>query len=339
MHQNRVLSFLYGAQSGHIPFCPLKWMAQNHHYGIIMIAVKNLVFDYPGIRALDNVSFTISAGSITALVGPNGAGKTTLIRCMAALERPVSGSIEIAGIDVAEHPRACHRILGYLSDFFGLYQRLTVRQCLHFVARAQGIPEMDCETAISTVSQYLNIVDRLDQRPGELSRGLRQRVAIAQAIIHKPRLILLDEPASGLDPEARHELAELFLDLQRQGMTLLVSSHILAELEAYCSDMLILRQGQVVEQVTITNADARQTLKLSLTHPLERLGTLLRQIEEIKLVKIEHNQTAWLEVSNNPEQQHRLLKTLLEQGLPVCEFAPASHTLQDAYLQTIRQSR
>lgn len=304
-----------------------------------MIAVKNLIFDYPGIRALDHVSFDIPQGSITALVGPNGAGKTTLIRCMAALEQAVSGSIHIAGIDVAEQPRECHRIIGYLSDFFGLYQRLTVRQCLHFVARAQGISEVDCDLAIATVSRYLNIEDRLDQRPGELSRGLRQRVAIAQAIIHKPRFILLDEPASGLDPEARHELAELFLDLQRQGMTLLVSSHILAELEAYCTDMLILRQGRIVEQVGIVNPVAMQTFKLSLVNPVEQLSTLLKQNEKIKLIKIEQNQTAWIEITNNPEQQHRLLKTLLEQGLPICEFAPISHSLQDTYLQTIKHSR
>lgn len=303
-----------------------------------MIAVRNLIFEYPGIRALDDVSFDIPQGSITALVGPNGAGKTTLLRCMAALEQPVSGSIDIAGIDVLEQPRACHRIIGYLSDFFGLYQRLTVRQCLHYVARAQGIPEDHCQTAIAEVSHNLQIDDRLDMHPGELSRGLRQRLAIAQAIIHKPRLVLLDEPASGLDPEARHDLAELFLELQRQGMTLLVSSHILAELEAYCTDMLMLRHGRIVEQVAVKSSSAQRDFRLVLAHAVEHLDTVLRQFEGVSVLKTEQNRQAWLQITDQPEQQHALLMNLLAQGLPVCEFAPSSRNLQDTYLQTIRQS-
>lgn len=303
-----------------------------------MISVENLVFEYPGLRALDEVSFAIEQGSITALVGPNGAGKTTLLRCMAALEQPVSGNINIAGIDVLEQPRDCHRLIGYLSDFFGLYQRLTVRQCLHFVARAQGMPEHDCAAAIANVSRRLQIEDRLAMRPGELSRGLRQRVAIAQAIIHKPRLVLLDEPASGLDPEARHELAELFLDLQRQGMTLLVSSHILAELEAYCTDMLVLRQGRIVEQVAIKTSLQRKPFKLLLAEPVTRLGELLQRVNDLSVLKIENDCSALVQVPDNPRQQHAILKALLARELPVCEFAPAASHLQDTYLQTIRQS-
>lgn len=302
-----------------------------------MIAVDNLIFEYPGLRALDDVSFRVAPGSITALVGPNGAGKTTLLRCMAALEQPVSGAINIAGIDVLEHPRECHRIIGYLSDFFGLYQRLTVYQCLHYVARAQGIDDGDCDAAIIDVGRRLHIDDRLQMRPGELSRGLRQRVAIAQAIIHKPKLILLDEPASGLDPEARHELAELFLDLQRQGMTLLVSSHILAELEAYCTDMLVLRQGRIVEQVAIKSSTQHKPFKLLLAHPVANLAGVLQQLSQISLIKTEQDSLALVQIPDDVQQQYETLKALLALGLPVCEFAPAASNLQDAYLQTIRQ--
>ncbi len=301
-----------------------------------MINVDRLIFEYPNLRALDEVSFHIPQGSITALVGPNGAGKTTLLRCMAALEQPVSGDIRINNIDVLEHPRECHRIIGYLSDFFGLYDRLTVRQCLHYVARAQGIAEEDCAAAIARVSKGLHITDRLDVLAGTLSRGLRQRVAIAQAIIHSPRVVLLDEPASGLDPEARHELAELFLELQQQGMTLLVSSHILAELEAYSTDMLVLREGKIIEQVTIKAHAHAQDFKLVLASPVENLAALLQQIDKIKLLKNEYNQTVLLQVQGDSLQQHELLKNLLAQNLPVCEFAKITSNLQDTYLETIR---
>ncbi|AEG00942.1 ABC transporter ATP-binding protein [Methylomonas methanica] len=302
-----------------------------------MITVDKLIFEYPGLRALDDVSFRINQGSITALVGPNGAGKTTLLRCMAALDRPVSGTIAIGDIDVLEQPRECHRVIGYLSDFFGLYQRLTVRQCLHFVARAQGIADSECPAAIHAVCRRLHIEDRLEMRPGELSRGLRQRVAIAQAIIHKPSLVLLDEPASGLDPEARHELAELFLDLQRQGMTLLVSSHILAELEAYCTDMLVLRKGRLVEQVAVKQTQQHQSFKLLLAQAVPNLADILTRLPEIELLKAEHDRVAVIQLSADTQEQHAVLKALLELNLPVCEFAPATRNLQDAYLQTIRQ--
>ncbi len=302
-----------------------------------MITVDKLIFEYPGLRALDAVSFKIAAGSITALVGPNGAGKTTLLRCMAALDQPVSGSIVIAGIDVIEQPRECHRIIGYLSDFFGLYQRLSVRQCLHYVARAQGIAEPDCAAAIADVSQRLHIQDRLEHSPAELSRGLRQRVAIAQAIIHKPPVVFLDEPASGLDPEARHELAELFISLRNQGMTLLVSSHILAELEAYCSDMLVLRQGRIVEQVAVNAPAQTQPYKLVLAAAVENLPAILQSIAGISVISCEQNRLALLQIDENISPQHQLLKALIALDLPVSEFAPVANNLQDTYLQTIRQ--
>lgn len=302
-----------------------------------MIAVEHLCFEYPGLRALDDVSFRTGQGSITALVGPNGAGKTTLLRCMAALDQPVGGAIRIDGVDVLQQPRACHRVIGYLSDFFGLYQRLTVRQCLHYVARAQGLASEACETAVASASRRLQIDDRLDKRPGELSRGLRQRLAIAQAIIHQPRVLLLDEPASGLDPEARHELDRLFLDLQAQGMTLMVSSHILAELESYCTDMLVLRQGHIVEQVNLKLATQTKIFRLLLAWPVENLSAILQSLDLAGVSKIEGNQQALLQIPGEPQQQHLILQALLARNLPVCEFGPAAGNLQDAYLQTVRQ--
>lgn len=302
----------------------------------MLITVENLIFEYTGFRALNNVSFAIPTGSITALVGPNGAGKTTLLRCLSGLEQPLSGSITIDGIDVLEQPRLCHRKVGYLSDFFGLYDKLTVRQCLHFVARAQGIEPEACPKAIETVSNRLNLQERLENTPAQLSRGLRQRVAIAQAIIHQPKVVLLDEPASGLDPEARHSLAELFLELQRQGMTLIVSSHILAELEAYSSDMLILRQGKIVEQIAIQQHHPQHKMfKLVLLEPVKNLAEILARTEYLSNVSI-NNEQAVFQLNGNANCQYYVLKTLLEQNLPVCEFSPITTNLQDVYLSTLK---
>ena len=302
----------------------------------MLIQVKHLTFEYTGFRALNDVSFNISAGNITALVGPNGVGKTTLLRCLAALEQPLNGSIFIDGIDVLDQPRECHRKIGYLSDFFGLYERLTVRQGLYFVARAQGIQPENCNQAITLASKRLNISERLDMTPAQLSRGLRQRVAIAQAIIHQPKVVLLDEPASGLDPEARHSLAELFLELQQQGMTLIVSSHILAELEAYCSEMLVLRGGKIVEQLVVKeHCQQKQRFSLRLVHSLDSFAQVLSVQEQVSSVNI-NGLDVTFEFSGSENEQYQLLKILLDKNLPVCEFKPLVTNLQEAYLSTVK---
>ncbi len=185
-----------------------------------MLEVADLVYEYPGVRALDSVSFRIERGSITALVGPNGAGKTTLMRCLAGLDQPLAGTIRIADIDVVEEPRRSHRMLGYLSDSFGLYDTLTVRRSLSYVAQANGIEPTAVDRVVTEISAALGLAERLELPAGQLSRGQRQRLAIAQAIIHSPAVVILDEPASGLDPEARVDLGQLFVDLRRRGMTL-----------------------------------------------------------------------------------------------------------------------
>src|SRR5271168_3950898 len=196
-----------------------------------MIEVENLVYEYPTSRALKGVSLRVSDQTITALVGPNGAGKTTLLRCLAALETPYSGSVTIEGLDTREHPREIHVLLGYLPDFFGLYDELSVRRCLVYAARSHGTAPQLADAAAEKAAGRVGLVDRLDTKAGELSRGLRQRLAIGQAIVHEPKVLLLDEPAAGLDPQARRDLSALLLQLRDDGMTLVVSSHILAELE------------------------------------------------------------------------------------------------------------
>ena len=301
-----------------------------------MIQVDGLVFEYPGRRALDRVSFQIARGSITALVGPNGAGKTTLLRCLAALDQPLAGSIAIDGIDVLEHPRECHRRVGFLSDTYGLYDALTVRQCLHYVALAQSIAPERAREAVVVTADRLGLSARLQDRVGELSRGLRQRVAIGQAIVHAPGVLLLDEPASGLDPEARHALAELFLRLRGEGMTLLVSSHILAELEEYSSEMLILRDGVILEQTALTAAkSATARLRVSLAENHASLRSVLEAFSGVRVLATEARD-AVIEFTGDDSERHLLLKALLDAGLPVCGFECEKHNLQESYLSRVR---
>lgn len=216
-----------------------------------MIEVEQLVFDYPGQRALHGVSLHVQAGSVTALVGPNGAGKSTLLRCLAGLQTPLAGRIRVAGVDVRQQPRLAHQQLGYLSDFFGLYEQLSVWQCLCHAAAAQGVPGPDIAQRAQETARALGLEGKLHAYCASLSRGQRQRVAIGQAVVHRPRVLLLDEPASGLDPEARASLAGLFRQFQAQGMTLVVSSHILSELDEYCTHILTLRAGRITQHESL----------------------------------------------------------------------------------------
>jgi len=301
-----------------------------------MIEVNNLVFEYPGKRALNGVSFRIEPGNITALVGPNGAGKTTLLRCMAALEVPLHGEVYIDGENINEDPRACHRKLGYLSDFFGLYDELSVRQCLLHAAASRGILANEQVRVVEQAAIRLGIADRFEIKAGALSRGLRQRLAIAQAVVHEPQILMLDEPASGLDPEARHSLAELFLTLRDQGMTLVVSSHILSELDEYSTDMLVLREGRILSHDLIEQQSAKTVnLQLSLTEPWCGLQTQLSGLPGVSAVYGDDS-SAIIAFSGDVADQHQLLKSLLDQGLPVCSFAEQQRNMQSAYLESVR---
>jgi ABC-2 type transport system ATP-binding protein len=296
-----------------------------------MIIVKDVVFDYPASRALRGVSFEVTDGAVLALVGPNGAGKTTLLRCMAALDPPTSGTIGIAGLDVVESPRAVHRLLGFLPDFFGLYDELTVRQCLIYAARSREVGPAQAPAAAEQAAARVKLGDRLESRAGQLSRGLRQRLAIAQTIVHSPRVLLLDEPAAGLDPEARRDLSELITRLAGDGMTIIVSSHILAELEDYSTRMLMLRDGAVagggvVEAGSGAQTREREAVEVVFAAPPPDLEQTLTGLE-LKVVSLT-GATAVIEADDGSD----IVRRLVEAGLSVRSFTPVRRTLEQAYL-------
>ncbi len=291
-----------------------------------IIEISQLGFDYPGFRALNGINLTIEAGTVTALVGPNGAGKTTLLRCIAALEVPTEGIVKVAGFDVCESPREVHRRMGFLSDNFGLYAELTVAQGLEYAARSQGLEGYTAiRHAVQKTAKRMGLGDKLGMLAGSLSRGQRQRLAIGQSIIHSPQVLLLDEPASGLDPEARALLTDVFKSLQAEGMSLLVSSHILAELDQYSTHMLALNQGQVLEHRALHGAAAATVAS--------------------RKIRMEFTQGESLEIvfSGTPEEQADLLATYAAHGERTGErlmsFYPVNENLQNSYLESLRAKR
>ena len=302
------------------------------------ISVRRVSYDYPGCRALDNVSFDLPPASITALVGPNGAGKTTLLRTMAALEEPMHGEILINGLNIWEAPREAHRLMGYLPDHFGLYQDLSANRCLLHAAYARRLSEDEAEQAVHWAAEQVDLVPKLTARAGTLSRGQRQRLALAQAIVHRPKVLLLDEPASGLDPQARADLSRLMKNLAADGMTLLISSHILAELESYCTAILVLEQGQLLshqhlESRAVADASRFFRLRLSSRQELSAFPDWLRtrQIE----ARATEEATVWhLAVSLDETEEAGLLRKLVADW-DVLEFTPHTRNLQEVYLETV----
>lgn len=317
-------------------------------YSAPLIQVKQLTFEYPGTRALDSVSFDIVKGSITALVGPNGAGKSTLLRCIAALDYPLSGQVLFNGVDVLDDPRASHAKIGYLSDNFGLYDALTVCQCLTFAASSQGVTADNITKVVNKTAEQLDLTNKLNSAAGALSRGQRQRVAIGQAIIHSPDLLLLDEPASGLDPEARHSLSQAFIALKNSGMTLIVSSHILAELEDYSTEMLILKNGKILQQQSVHNINTNSTtadsttgenlsrIEFELVHIADatKLAAFIDHMPAANGLKIAAN-VANLQLDETLMPRHVLLNRLLQADISINRFGLLENNMQQNYLKAV----
>jgi ABC-2 type transport system ATP-binding protein len=303
-----------------------------------MITVKSLTHNYVNTRALDNVTFSIPEGTITALIGPNGSGKTTLLRCISTLEKLQYGSVYVNGTNISEEPRKAHQQLGYLADNFGLYDDLSVRQSLWFTASSCLVDPASIGARIEETAEEAGVTSFIDRKINTLSRGMRQRVGIAQAIIHKPKVVILDEPASGLDPEARVHLSELLLNLQAKGMTLIVSSHILAELEDYSSDMLILKEGRLIEH---------RNLKVSAVKKINDFRLVAKEISDSTVDLMRNAFPGLAEISLRDGQllfsvadqytdESSVLAFLVSNGVAVKEFGPVKRNLQDEYLRSIK---
>jgi len=312
-----------------------------------VIIAENITFEYPGTLALDDVSFSVAAGTITALVGPNGAGKTTLLRCLAALELMDSGRVVIDGLDVSEDPRECHKRLGYLSDFFGLYDDLTVRQCLTYHASIHGLDPAGQPAAVDRAIERMELGPLLHKKAGTLSRGQRQRLGVAQAIVHDPKVLLLDEPASGLDPEARWKLSSLITAMARDGMTLIVSSHILAELEDYSTDVMIVRGGSLVMHKPLSEAARDMTagaaglqtcMRIELARPEPSIERVLAGFADASNVVV-HGTGVSLFIPATAEHKTALLRHLVEAALPVVSFTEDKSRVQDVYLSLLGSER
>ena len=300
-----------------------------------MINVQHLDFYYGNTQALYDVSVELPQGSITGLIGPNGAGKSTLMRCMAGLEIPTSGDVLLDGLPILDNPRDSFSKLGYLPDFFGLPDGLSVIQCLTYAAKSRGIPDARLPDLLLETVRLLNLEHKLYAKVSDLSRGQKQRVGIGQVIIHRPKFLLLDEPASGLDPEARHELSLLLLKLKDEGMSILVSSHILSELDEYCSHMLVIKGGRVQAFQSVNDdVNEDQTVSLQFVGLDESIFERVRNTEGVKQAEW-NNHAVIVILDAGEEARAALLRKLFEQNLPLSEASVIKASLLNSYQNSL----
>jgi ABC-2 type transport system ATP-binding protein len=294
-----------------------------------VIELVHLRKEYDNVLAVDDLSLTIPQGEIFGLIGPNGAGKTTTIRMASGLLSPTSGRALIAGVDVAAEPEKAQQHIGYLSDFFALYEDLKVWEYLDYFAHAYKLPESQIPARITEVKR--------DAMIHGLSRGMKQRLGIARAIIHRPKVMLLDEPASGLDPKARLELRNLLRSLRDQGATILISSHILTELEGFCTSIGIMEKGRMarsgsIEEVTAAAASA---VLVRLTWSGQWQATVQQKLQSDARVS-EVNLTAAAGTFHFRGEEPELasvLAGLVAANVPVASFGAVKQTVEELYMK------
>ncbi len=247
-----------------------------------LVSIENLIVRYGKTEAVHDISLNIPRGAIYGFIGPNGAGKTSTIKVLATLLRPSAGRVRVCGHDVVTNPGEVRRKIGYLPDFFGVYDDLSAEEYLHFFAAAYHIPSSKRRGIIADVLSLTDLTAKAQAPVDGLSRGMKQRLGIARLLLHDPEFLLLDEPANGLDPRARIEMRELLKELQNLGKTILISSHILHELAQFCSHIGILEQGRVVAAGPLQ--EIYRTLSLDRAIHIGLAGSSAPWLEKIRAI-------------------------------------------------------
>ncbi|EJL43394.1 MULTISPECIES: ATP-binding cassette domain-containing protein [Brevibacillus] len=301
-----------------------------------MIQIRNLCKSYGKMQALKNLTMDIEKGTVFGFVGPNGAGKSTTMSILATLLAPTSGKAYVGGYEVTSHPKEVRKLIGYMPDFFGVYDNLTAEEYLDFYGANYDIPSAQRKQIIPQLLDLVNLSHKRDAYVDSLSRGMKQRLGLARSLVHNPEVLILDEPASGLDPRARIELREILKELRDMGKTIIISSHILPELAEMCDVIGVIEEGNLVAFGRVDEIYAKmqeqRVLRIRLTGRIEEAMTRLREMPVITSVTREGS---WVVASfaGNDEQQVELLRELAVAGYPVAAFNETVGDLEDIFLE------
>ncbi|MEX0619599.1 MAG: ABC transporter ATP-binding protein [Pseudohongiellaceae bacterium] len=305
------------------------------------IATKDLRLDYGELTAVNNVNLHIPAGEIYGLVGPNGAGKTSLLKMLANLITPTYGELWIAGIDLSEQPRSAYQLMGYMPDLSPVAPELKVWEFLEYFAASYGIPR---DKRLTRVNECLDAVDMTEHRDvygKALSRGMTQKVVLAKTLIPSPKILLLDEPASGMDPLARINLKNLLLELSGQGVTTIISSHILTELEDMCTSIGVMDRGKLLrsgELRYILDEYAVRILAMEAIDGLDTAERLLLARPDVSVV-MKTGKGLTLEFSGDEEDEAALLRELIIAGVKVTSFHRKGTRMEDTLINLVSRNK
>ena len=303
------------------------------------IEVVHLKKHFGTTRAVDDISFTFAAGNVVGFVGPNGAGKTTTMRILATLDEPTEGDALIDGISVVQEPERARELVGYVPDSLPTHRDMSVHDYLDFFARAYAIKGARRAQVIEGIEAFTNLAGIRDKMLYELSKGMKQRVSLARALLHDPPVLIMDEPAAGLDPRARVELRELLRVLAGQGKAILISSHILTELAEICNGAVIIEQGKLLMAGAISELLSTDGLRRTvMIRPLERPEDLVRDL--LQMPHVESANPAGgevvLEVNGSDKVCSDILIALVQRGHKIVEFKQLRVGLEDIFMNVTK---
>lgn len=303
------------------------------------IVANNLYRYFGTLKAVDGISFEVPHGSVCGFVGANGAGKTTTMRVLATLDYPTMGQVEICGINVVNFPAKVRSLIGWMPDYFGNYEHMTVLEYLDFYARALGYAGKERQMRVQEVMEFADLIPLADRLSNKLSKGMTQRLCLGRSLIHDPQVLIMDEPAAGLDPKARVELKHLIRILAEEGKTIFISSHILSELGEMCDSLLFINNGHIVhhgdaeslKQGTETGGgyffdvqilgDAQSVSNWVVTNPY---AEFIETRKNGGRIRVESTETA-----------ARVLASMVKDGLQVIEFHKEQRNLEDAFIDML----
>ena len=301
-----------------------------------MIEVSHFTKRYGDFVAVDDLSFSIGKGEIFGFIGPNGAGKSTTIRFLATLLRPTAGEGRVAGYSVTAEPMSVRRVIGFMPDDFGVYDGMKVWEFLDFFAVAYEIPRSYRKKIIGEVLELLDLTHKKDDYVNGLSKGMKQRLCLAKTLVHDPPVLILDEPASGLDPRARLEMKALLNELKQMGKTILISSHILSELADFCTSIGIIERGKMLAAGSIQDIQqqirSHRVIKVRvLGDTTDRAAEMLRDDQSIRTVET-YDHTITAEFEGQDPDMARLLGSLVNRGIVVQSFAEEPLSLEEVFM-------
>ncbi|MEK5162874.1 ABC transporter ATP-binding protein [Paenibacillus sp. FSL R5-0527] len=301
-----------------------------------MIEIKNLTKAYGSFEALKAVNLSIAKGTVFGFVGPNGAGKTTTMSILATLLLPTSGTAKVGGFEVTEQPQEVRKRIGYMPDFFGVYDQFKTTEYLHFYGASYGIPRAERNALIPQLLELVNLSDKKDAYVDSLSRGMKQRLCLARCLVHDPDVLILDEPASGLDPRARIEMREILKELKLMGKTIIISSHILPELAEMVDEIGVIERGRLIAQGKVAEIQNRlrvkRVLHIRVLDRADELAGLLQ--DEMHVSEVLQDETGvHVHFGGGDAEQAQLLARMISSGFQVLSFNEAQTNLEDVFLE------